>query len=242
MADEELEELLAAYALDAVTDDERRRVAEYLERDPGARAEVESYREVAAHLAFGGSAPPPNVWDRIVAELDSGVPAPGPELSRVMGQPSRRRRRAPLVAAGTLVAAGVAAVGIALAVTGDSADAPNVEGAIEQAYDDAAAAPGRRQARLASPDSDLTAEAVVMPDGRGFLSARALPPLTASETYQMWGVFGDGDIISLGVIGNRPGIEPFTARGDLDAILITKEEAGGVAASENEPLLIGGFN
>ena len=54
---------------------------------------------------------------------------------------------------------------------------------------------------------------MVQPDGVGFLSAGTLPELPASETYQLWGVYGDGDVISLGVVGNRPAIEPFAAGG-----------------------------
>ncbi|MDQ3738890.1 MAG: anti-sigma factor [Actinomycetota bacterium] len=240
MADDELDELLGAYALDAVSDDERRQVAEYIERNPRARAEVESHREVAAHLAFGGAAPPPNVWDRIAAEIDSAVPEPGPQLLRVMGDDKPRpRRRAWLAAAAVGTAAAAGAVAITLAVTGDSQQPTELNDAIEQAYGDAWADPEGRRADLVSPDGAMTAEAVVAPDGRGFVSARALPPLEGNETYQVWGVYGDGDIISLGVIGSRPDIEPFTARGDIDAVVITRERAGGVVSSKNDPLLTG---
>ncbi|CAN5450651.1 hypothetical protein BH18ACT3_BH18ACT3_03050 [soil metagenome] len=79
MEDREIEELLGSYALDAVSDDEGSEVAAYLERNSRARAEVESHREVAAHLAFGGATPPSDVWDRIAAELDGGVPTPDTE-------------------------------------------------------------------------------------------------------------------------------------------------------------------
>lgn len=239
MANHDIEGLLAVYALDAVSDDERRQVEEYLERNPRARAEVESYREVAAHLAFGGASPPSDVWDRIAAELDSGVPAPGPALSRVMSDGSRPRRRVWLLSAGAVAAAAIGAVAITLAVTDDSPDSRDPNSAIEQAYGEAWADPDGRRAALASPDGTMNAEAVILPDGRGFVSAGALPPLDRSETYQLWGVFGDGDIISLGIIGERPGIEPFTARGDIDAFVITKERASGVVSSTNEPLLIG---
>jgi hypothetical protein len=46
-------------------------------------------------------------------------------------------------------------------------------------------------------------------------------------------------VISLGVVGNRPGIEPFTADGELDALVITREVAGGVMASTSGALLVG---
>lgn len=240
MTDDELDDLLGAYALDAVTDDERRQVTEYLERNPRARAEVESYREVAAHLALGSATPPPSgVWDRIAAELDSGVPEPGPALRRVMGDESRPRRSTWLAAAAAAALAVVGAVVVTLAVAGDSSGPGDPGTAIEKAYGVAREDPDGRQASLVSADTTMTADAVILADGRGFVSARSLPTLASNETYQLWGVFGDGDVISLGVIGNRPGIEQFTARGDIDGLVITQERSGGVVSSTKDPLLTG---
>ena len=45
------DELLAAYALDAVTDEEREIVERRLAESAEARAEVEAYREAAGRLA-----------------------------------------------------------------------------------------------------------------------------------------------------------------------------------------------
>ena len=51
---DDIEELLGAYALDAVDPDERRQVEAFLQTSPRARAEVDQHREVAALFAFGG--------------------------------------------------------------------------------------------------------------------------------------------------------------------------------------------
>lgn len=67
---EELQVLLGAYALDAVDDDERDQVERYLEADPRARAEVESFREAASMLAMSGADAPSGIWDRIVGEIE----------------------------------------------------------------------------------------------------------------------------------------------------------------------------
>ncbi len=67
---EELQDLLGAYALDAVDDDEREQIERYLETDPRARAEVESFREAASMLAMSGADAPAGIWDRIVGEID----------------------------------------------------------------------------------------------------------------------------------------------------------------------------
>src|SRR5204862_2371026 len=91
----DIDELLGAYALDAVDDDERRAVDAYLATNPRARAEVDQHREVATLLAFGAAAAPEGLWDRIassIAEMDADAPEPGPELAKVLpARPPRRR-------------------------------------------------------------------------------------------------------------------------------------------------------
>jgi anti-sigma-K factor RskA len=239
MADEQtpIEELLGAYALDAVDDDERRQVEEYLARNPRARAEVQAHREVAALLAFTGEPAPGGVWERIAGALDDKAPPPGPALAATLS--SGRRRWRAIVAAAAVATAAAAAVVAVVIVRDDSDPRPAVDDVIEQAYGEAWSDPDARRARLVSDDGSLTADAVLQPSGVGFLSARGLPELPTSETYQLWGVYGDGDVISLGVIGNRPEIEPFSAEGDIDAVVITREQAGGVVSSTSGALLVG---
>ncbi|HEX6955156.1 MAG TPA: anti-sigma factor [Agromyces sp.] len=66
------DELLAAYALDAVSDEERAIVERLLAESPEARAEVESYREAAVGLADDAApvAPPPSLKASILDRLD----------------------------------------------------------------------------------------------------------------------------------------------------------------------------
>ncbi|MEL6893176.1 MAG: anti-sigma factor [Actinomycetota bacterium] len=68
----ELDELLGAYALDAVDPDEARRVEDYLASNPRAADEVQQHREVATMLAFTGMDAPDGVWERITDELEGG--------------------------------------------------------------------------------------------------------------------------------------------------------------------------
>jgi len=236
MAAEPIEELLGAYALDALDEHERRQVEAYLETNPRARAEVEELREVTSMLAMTSERPPDGLWDRIAGELEEPAPAPGRDLSRVLPHRRRWSRTALVGAASGLVAAAVAVV-VTVAVVRDD-DGPSGD-VIAAAFDEATADPAGRRTRLQSTDGSMTADAVVTPAGIGYLAAAALPELPADETYQLWGVYDDEDVISLGVIGNRPGIEPFTARGDVVAFVITKEQAGGVVSSTTGPVLVG---
>ena len=233
--DEHLDDLLGAYALDAVDDVDRRRVERYLADHPEARAEVWQMRQAAAMLAHSGNPAPDGVWDRIAGSLEERPPRLDGRLPGA--KPAAPRcRLAALVAAAAVLVAGA---GLVTALIRDGGTEPQVSESIEQAYEAALDDPDGRLVSLASEDGALQAEAVVQPDGVGFLSAATLPELPSTETYQLWGVYGDGDVISLGVFGNRPEIEPFAAEGDLDALVITREAAGGVMASTSGALLVG---
>lgn len=80
---EYIQELLGAYALDAVDPDERDLVDDHLRGCPRCRAEVADHREVAALLAHTGTSAPAGVWDRIVESLDETDQVPAMRLSVV---------------------------------------------------------------------------------------------------------------------------------------------------------------
>ncbi len=74
-SDRELDELLGAYALDALDDDEQQEVDLYLLRSPRARAEVFEHQQVAAALGNSTAEAPIALWQRIEASLVIGSPA-----------------------------------------------------------------------------------------------------------------------------------------------------------------------
>ncbi len=229
----DLDELLGAYALDAVDDDERRRVEEYLEVNPHAAAEVRDHREVATMLAYTGTDAPEGLWGRIAEELDAPEPPPVAALGEVLSLDGPRRRRrlatiAPLVGA---AAAAILVTVVTIAVL-DRTDAPvdPMTAAVEAARADR----DTLVAELASEASDATAEGLLDQDGHGYLDASRLPTLGDDRTYQLWGVLGDtGDVVSLGILGPRPEIETFTVEGEVAALAVTIEEAPGVIADGN---------
>ena len=71
---EEIESLLGAYALDAVTPDERVLVEEHVEGCPRCRAELDAFMEVAAALGNSVDPVPHELWDRIAGQLDLSSP------------------------------------------------------------------------------------------------------------------------------------------------------------------------
>jgi anti-sigma-K factor RskA len=228
----ELDQLLGAYALDAVDADERRRVDEYLATNPRAAAEVAEHREVATMLAYSGMNAPEGLWDRIASSLDERAPAPGPELAKVMPMDAERRSRRPsrgvLTWVGATAAAALIAVVAVSVIESSTSPVDPLLSAAEEARDDN----DSLTAQLVSADSGAIAEAIVDEQGHGFLFAGDLPPLPSDQTYQLWGVVGD-QVISLGLLGPSPQLETFTARVDLAAMAITIEAAGGVISDGN---------
>ncbi len=232
----ELDELLGAYALDAVSPEEADRVEDYLAINPKAAAEVREHREVATMLAFTGMDAPEGLWSRIEQELDAPAPAPGPELARVMSiedAPSRRRFAtvAPWIASAAAAAIiAVVAIGIA-----DRATAPTDP--LVAAYEAADADRDSAKATLVAEGSSFEAVAVIDQDGHGYVRAGELPALGADQTYQLWGVVDTGadepDVISLGIFGPNPELETFTTETPVVALAITIEDAPGVISDGN---------
>ena len=233
---DDIEELLGAYALDAVDPDERRVVEAYLATNPRARAEVDQHREVATLLAFGGADAPEGLWDRIASSIEEQeleAPSPGPELAKVLPHQRRSRRRWWL---GALAAAAlVAIVGLSVAlVTKDDGST-----SLASAYATAKADPANRIVTLKTGDT-TRATAVLEPSGRAFLEPTSLPGLAGDRTYQLWGVVeGESAPVSLGVLGPNPGITMFGVGGNLQALAITEEKAGGVVQTEQTPEIVG---
>ena len=249
MTHDEVQELLGVYALDAVDDSAEAEAIElHLRSCPRCRAEVESHRETASWLAHGGAPAPDGVWDRIAGDLEDGPPPmdiprilPWETAERSRPTPIRRRPRLEWivgVAAALLLVLGGVAVNQQRQID-DVRDRSGLEQALASALRD----PKARQVSLTSPsDTGTSVKAVVLADGTGYLVAdEALRPLDESRTYQLWGQTGSG-LISLGLLGARPAaVLPFHASGDLAALAITEEVAGGVSQSENPPALLGRF-
>ena len=106
---DEIRELLAVYALDAVDDDEAETIELHLRGCPRCRAEVADHRETAGALATGHEQAPVHLWDNIVSTLEE---APPMELARLLPLRAPRERRVWRVAVGAAAAALIGVVGV----------------------------------------------------------------------------------------------------------------------------------
>jgi anti-sigma factor RsiW len=244
----ELRELLGAFALDAVDQDEREAVERHLAECRPCRTEVAEHRDVAAFLAAGWSPAPDGVWDRIAGALEESPPAMRvPPVVSLDEERARRRSKGAgpfriAVAIGAAAAVVVVALlGVKIVDTSNKVDdlaAASRAGDLAQAAQAAARQPGARTVALRSPDGRASAQAVLLADGTGYLVQNDLPHLGADRTYQLWAVVGAAKI-SVGVLGPAPGTVAFHAPGDLSALAITDEVAGGVVVSLQQPTVVG---
>lgn len=276
----ELDELLGAYALDAVDADEREQVERYLLVNAEARAEVARFRETASMLAFAGADAPSGLWDSIVSSLESEPPRltvpeapawvgdlpplrmPIPAVSEREDPPAepapdapvvdlavRRRDRAARIGAG-LAAAGLLVVGLlGVQVARQERQFDALTNAFDreevaQAAAVARQSPGARNLTLHSSLGDRAVNVVLLPDGTGYVMESNLPELRADRTYQLWALTGDEAApraISVGVLGREPATVAFRSSGPVVGFAVTEEEAPGVVASEQQPVVAGTF-
>lgn len=241
----ETNDLLGAYALDAVDRDERELVERHLADDPAARAEVDEMRETAAVLAslpVDAEGAPAGLWDRIAGAIrvsDESVPATTPGVVVPL---TRQKRTAAVPARVAVPIAAVAALIIAILAVQVATQTPNRAGDLVAAYDNALAH-GATAVRLErSGAQPVAAEIALKSDGSGYLRNDDLAPLPAGKTYQLWALVGRGSAqraISAGVLGAEPNAAAFHVAGRPDAFAITIEDAPGVVQSVQDPAAVG---
>lgn len=245
----DLEELLGAYALDAVEDHERDFVDQHLPTCARCRAEVEEHREVAALLAHSGAPAPEGLWSRIAESLEGGEP---PELVLPPASPFRfppevaptwRSWRTRVTAVVMAAAAAVIAVlGVQIKDQDQRLDGMasllSVD-ALERSFQAAEAAPGSEVVEVESFDGLHDAQAVITKEGVGYLQASSLPPLPEGRTYQLWGDTG-AQRVSLGPLGADPAVVPFEVSEQFVGVAITDEAEPGVIVSD-QPVLSHGL-
>ncbi len=249
-------ELLGVYALDALDVDEREAVESHASECGACQAEISQHREVAAFLAPGWSQAPPGLWDRIAESLEETPPplsmpptpaAPAAPLAPVvpLARPPRRSRAVTAVAAMVAVAAMTLAAALGLKVVDDGRRIDDLKQQaagteFDRTVKAALADPSARRVNLQRADGGVGAEAVMLPDGTGYLTNARLAQLPSDRTYQLWALVGTSRI-SVGVLGSKVGSAGFRAPPNSAGFALTTEEAGGVVASTNDPVVVGKF-
>jgi anti-sigma-K factor RskA len=269
MQHDDLRELVALYALDALPDAERAAVERHLDVCPECTGELAAFRAAAAELAYTAPArtAPAALRTRVLAAIDreasaTPVPAAAP-----------RPAWNPWWLAAAAILAAVLVGGYALALRAHV-------NFLDQELREARAQAETAQRQLVDLRSQLTRTEVQLqrvgltttilssPDvikvdlkgqpaapaaaGRAFYSgtrgtiftATALPPLPSSQVYQLWIVTAAGPL-SAGLLSPDPQgsalvVAGTTAPQPPAAFAVTVEPAGGVPAPTGARVLVGG--
>jgi anti-sigma factor RsiW len=251
----ELDELLGAYALDAVDDDERAQVEAWIARTPRARRNVDELRETASMLTSSFSADddvPSDLWSRIESQLSEAPPplrlAPVLEIddeprAQRGARTARSRRRTWFIGiAAALIVAIAVGIGILEVQRNSDQDARLDQMAIdvqrsamERAATSAAMEPGARVAQLTSSTGTVMANVVTTLDGRGYVLVKDLPKLPEGQTYQLWALMPEGmtpTMVSVGVLGREPTASAFTTDTKVMGYGLTMEDSPGVMVTD----------
>ena len=227
MADDALHELTAAYALDALDDDERDAYEAHLAQCERCRTELADLDETAGALAFAVPSPePPEALRGRILEAAAG------ERKNVV--PLRPRRRW-LAAVAAVAACAAVGFGVWSATLSHSLDAERSARAADHRAVEIYLDPRSRRMPLADASGTLAVD----PTGAGALVVHHLPAAPAGKTYEAWVIPAGSKPIRAGVF---KGGEPMTML-PLDAsvpkgavVAATVERNGGVTAPTGQPV------
>jgi anti-sigma-K factor RskA len=220
---DEIRDLLGAYALDAVDAAEHRALEQHVAGCASCRLEVAEHQQAAADLAPASDVPPA-VWERIERAVDG---------ERPVTRPGRRL-------ASALVAAAVAAFAfLAWRVADLEARLDRIGGgSVVSAARAALTDPDARRVVLRSPGGSLAVDAVILPDGRGYVLQDNLDPLPTGQTYQLWAMTGRVPV-SAGLLGPDPEVSAFRLGSGTTALAVTVEDEDGAPGPTTDPLASG---
>ncbi len=242
--DSHIEELLGAYALNAVDDDERVVVEEHLRECPKCSHEVAEHREIAAILSSESEAAPENLWTAIedsISPPDNVIPlrrkAPRPANNWILSVAAA----AALVLVGAVFLQSTRIDRLAEEVAAERAQVNSLtdlltDQPLSAAVDAALADPLSQVITIEATDAAGAGAVTVVltAEGTGFVIDDTLPSLPDGQTYQLWAV-ADGEVVSAGLFGTDVANTSFRIDpGTVSALAITPEVAGGVVVSNND--------
>lgn len=241
-------DLVAAYAVHSVSDDEQEFIEAHLDDDPAYREELVRFLSTASLLTVDAPVPTAT-WDSVVARTrlnstpvsgrthgadDFGLVGPG--LAKVIAlDAARAARRSRLrIAVGAAAASALIAVPVTLQFVGGSS--PSLAALATKA----AGQRGTRTISLKDSRGVALADVVVTADGRGFLRRDSLPQLPTGRAYQLWAITG-GNPVSAGVLGRNPSVMAFTLDAPTTAMALSVEPAAGSTQPTTTPIAQGTF-
>lgn len=231
--------LAAAWALDALDDDERAAYEERLRTHPDERADADALRETASRLSVA-TTPPPHLRAAVLAAVVT-TPQERPSAPVVDLRSERARRRGPsrwsalVAAAGILV--GAVGVGVGVGVANRSGDTVvSAQQVARERITDLLATPGARVSTVAATDGGTAT--LVQADGRIGVLTAGLPAAGGGRDYQLWLAQGDA-LTSAGMlhVTSAGGSAVVVDAGSATGVGISVEPARGSVQPTTTPVV-----
>lgn len=219
------EEELGAYVLGALEDREARVLEQHLEECPHCRAEEDRLRLAADALprSVVQIEPPPSLKTSLMTEVYGETPRERRRLRDLLPDLGGFRPQLAWVSAAFLLAVGIAC-GWAVTQLADSDDPRVVSAQV-----DAGRVPSASASLVVPGDSD----------GGAILRLNGMPSLPADRVYQVWIQRGreltPGTLFSVGEDGTASAA--VRSLDEADAVMVTREAAGGARAPSEEPIV-----
>lgn len=215
---ENVHELSALYALDALAGADRERFEQHLDECDDCRAQLAGLRDAGSALAFAVEGPPPP------AELRERVLAAARAEPQNVVPLRPRRSLAVSVAAAVAVAATAAAVSLGVWSASLHHSLSDERAAVRILSD-----PNARHLAVARPKGEL----VIAPSGEAVLSV-SLPSLPKGKTYEAW-VAAPGAKRAGEFTGRTVRLTQHVPVGAQ--VMVTIERSGGVDSPTSSPLV-----
>ncbi|WP_400995939.1 anti-sigma factor domain-containing protein [Agromyces sp. GXQ0307] len=259
---DDIDAMLAAYALDAVTDEERALIEARLAESPELRAELDAHRAAAAVLGEAADAvePRPSLKTSIFAALDdvpqlpaepsATAPEPEPVVERGPepgGPPASGAGPAELAArrrwfrrpAAIIAAAAAAVLVVAGAIVGVNWPGPAGWGA-QREVQAIASAPDAETTTVASANGGEVTVVWSEALGRSAVRAAELPDVGDDSTYELWYI-DEAGARAAGTFDPDDGTAYVVLDGEFTpgvVVGMTIEPTGGSEAPTTDPIVV----
>lgn len=237
--DENIFELLDLYVLGALEETEEKQVRELIAKSEAAQKYVDESFSTLANFEDNAEYSP-ELLSRTKAGISENESQKdsGADSSNVKNVDFSKRNFIVPFLTGAIAAS---FIGIMIATFNGQfeTESGKTAASVDQQMADFQSVSNTSNVSLTGENGKMGAKIMMHQQGDIMIDARTLSELDSNETYQLWAVVETAtgqQVISAGVLGNKPGVYMAQVSGKVKAFAITKEVYGGVEKSNHEAM------